>query len=325
MKKFLIKSAIFIVILFAIDRIGNLGLQFVRPVDYKLFVDAKREFFRSDTPYDMLIVGDSHIADALDPRAIYAGSGYRSFNLGIYASTPFENYFTFRAALKTSRPRPSFLVIGTNPGMFMGPPRIGRYTPVIVDNVFEKWYMSIKSDRPLNTAHWFRLLQEQYLFQSLKRMVLGIPYVPTRDIHAIADGYLEARNKIEGTRWDVDNEYEGARVEEQVEYLRQTIQLARSVGIQPIIVHPPLLPSRLEREKDQPGFKGFLKEIDTIAGEFDVPVFNQRMDTLNTEFVQGDFLTADHLNFYGASKFTRAFAGWMAERTKQDTTEQRSR
>src|SRR5689334_14695449 len=100
MKRFVITTAIFLSVLVVGDRLVSMLLQLYRPIDYKQFIDAKRSLFDSDRSYDVLLIGDSHIADAVDPRCLDSICGLSAFNLGIYHATPFENYYVLKAALE---------------------------------------------------------------------------------------------------------------------------------------------------------------------------------------------------------------------------------
>src|SRR5689334_5487929 len=99
MKSFLGRILVFGLILVVADQSLGFLLKANRPVDYKLFIDEKKKFFEDDKQYDVLIIGDSHTADAFDPRIIEAKTGLTAFNLGVYHATPYENYFMLKSAL----------------------------------------------------------------------------------------------------------------------------------------------------------------------------------------------------------------------------------
>ena len=117
MKRFLVRFFFFVLIFVVLDRSFGLVLQSQRPIDYRLFIESKLAFFNSTKSTDVLIIGDSHIADALDPRTIEKNTKLQAFNLGIYHSSPFENYFVTKAALDHFKEKPKIIVLGTNPVM----------------------------------------------------------------------------------------------------------------------------------------------------------------------------------------------------------------
>ena len=92
MKKFLRNLILFTLVLLVFDRALFLFFQSQRPNDYKLFLSSKKSYFDNDQQFDLLIIGDSHVADAVSPRVLEEEFKIKSFNLGIYLSSPYEYY-----------------------------------------------------------------------------------------------------------------------------------------------------------------------------------------------------------------------------------------
>ena len=78
----------------------------------------------------MLVIGSSCIADALDPRSIERNIKLKTYNLGIYHSFPFQNYYVTKCRKAPSKP--SIIVLGANPAMFEREMSKGKYTPLIL-------------------------------------------------------------------------------------------------------------------------------------------------------------------------------------------------
>jgi hypothetical protein len=313
MKRFLIKLALFLVILIALDRVLNLGLQSVRPVDYKYFIDAKKEFFENDIYYDIWLLGDSHIADAVDPRCLEKFSGLTSFNLGIYHSTPYENYFTLLAALKHKSQKPKAIILGTNPEMFFKPAIPGEYTPLIINDLTLRWKLMLHSSDPVEMSYFFKSVKEKYLFNSLFKKIAGQKYVPTREVHETFNGYLETHNQSKGVNWNnsANNLNYDSVNRIQLDYFRREIDLARENGIKVYVVNPPVWREKLKTSQDSLVYNGFLSAIGDLEKEYSLPVFNSNFTILQNELVKGDFLNVDHLNYFGATKFSTELSRWI--------------
>ena len=100
MKKFLLKTILFIAVFLVLDNTTGYLLSLNRPSDYKQFLNSKIKFFDSVNTVDMLVIGSSCIADALDPRSIERNIKLKTYNLGIYHSSPFQNYYVTKVARK---------------------------------------------------------------------------------------------------------------------------------------------------------------------------------------------------------------------------------
>jgi len=310
---FLLKIVVFITIAFAVDRLLTWSLQFVRPIDYELFVDSKREFFNRRDSYDIIILGDSQIADAVDPRVLSKKCGLSAFNLAIYGASPFANYYTLLAALKHLEQKPKAIMIGTTPETFKQPLLAGKYTPIIVQDWLVNWEMNLRSTKPFHVSNFFTTVRERYLFQSLMRKFSGAKYTPTREIHNVYNGYLESHNQIAGTDW---NEYKDSTAfsnAKQCEFFEKTIQLAMQNSIQVIIVHPPMWFNRLDAERETDQFKEFTLIIDSLRRKYALPVFNDDFEVLRGEVEQKDFLNTVHMNYFGAQKFSARLSEWLNE------------
>lgn len=323
MKHFLVKIAVFIVVLFAADLLVSSVLRWYRPIDYRQFLDAKQTLFQSDSTYDVLIIGDSHVADAIDPRVLDSICGLTSFNLGIYHSTPFENYHALVAALEHMPKKPKTIILGTNPHMFIKKATPGQYTALIVNRLDTKWSLYRDSEMPVDASFFLRSVKERYLFSSVYRSLRGGKYKPTREVHAIYNGYLESRNQIRGTNWTDFKDHDGyvAPKDIQLDYFNRMIALARAQHIEVLIVNPPLWNPLLEAERKRADFKDFTASLGKFHDQYDVAVFNENFTVLDSALTQGDFLNTEHLNYFGAKKFSIELATWLKAKTAGvDTT-----
>jgi hypothetical protein len=309
-KKYLFRLFAFVLILIGMDRLVNYALQPFRPVDYKLFIDEKKQFFEKQQYYDVLLIGDSHIADAVDPRIIKQHCGLEAFNMGVYHATPYENYFTLLNVLGHMCEKPKLIIIGTNPEMFSKPAIAGEYTPLIINDWRLRWQLNLNSEESLEASHFFKCVKEKYLFGSFFKQLRGEKYKPTRIISRTFHGYLESRNQSQGIRWKASMEqpeYVGQNTT-QLDYFEKAIDVARKLEIDILILNPPVWSEKFEIEKNTRLYKDFSNTIARYSKQYNIRVFNINE---NDQFEREDFLNADHLNYYGAVKFSKALSYWL--------------
>jgi hypothetical protein len=319
MKKFLFQSLLFLGLLFILDALISTILQQFRPIDYKLFIDSKKDFFNSATQADILLIGDSHIADAVDPRIVEKYTGLKTYNLGIYHATPLETYFTLRAAFDHLETKPKLIVIGANPDMFVKPMTSGKYTPLIINDPILRWNLHFESTNPFELENFFSTVKESYLFSSLVNSLTGKKYKPTREIKAVYNGYLESRNQIAGTEWsNFKSEPYKAVYSEQVEYFKKTIELASSHHVRVLLINTPIWFEKIDADKaNDSTFEDFQSILKKTSIENELPFLNPDFDLMQDQLSQPDFLNTDHLNYFGAQKFSKDLSLWIKINEKE--------
>ncbi len=313
MKKFILRLIVFVAVFVFLDRGFGYLLQNQRPIDYKLFLDSKKEFFKTDKNIDMLIIGDSHIADALDPRIIESNTSFKAYNLGIYHSSPFENYYVTKAALKKLKKKPKVIVLGTNPIMFERNLSKGKYTPLILPYCFELVY---NSQEGFDVNFFLRTFQERYLFKSILNKLTKKAYKPTRIIEDVYNGHLKFFNQIPDTKWHDFEKTKNSKLNmKQLEYFSKTIELALRNDIDVIIVHPPIWQQQLDAISSTKSYNDFRVKMNELTNKYKVKTYYNYLnneifnDTLN--FQMKDFLNTQHLNYSGSQKFTKGFSDFL--------------
>lgn len=308
MKSFLVKICVFGVLFILFDRMVFLLIQSQRPSDYQLFLESKKDFFEKEYASDLLIFGDSHIADALDTRTLEsckAGVGMTSYNLGVYHSSPLEVYHTVRAAFQHIVQKPKLVVLGTNPVMFERELSKGKYTPLILGN---DWELVQDSEEGMDRDFVFKTFQERYLFKHIFSKLLGKKYTPSRKIESVHRGHLEFYNQIKNTRWDTIKPKRGKEWKsEQVQYFNQTIDFLQNQKVKIVIVHSPIWHKELEVITETDSFRRFEKTIEAIAKKYNVDIYNPKHTLLLEVLKKEDFLNTQHLNYKGSKQFTEQF------------------
>jgi hypothetical protein len=312
MKKFLFRVILFISFFILIDNICGYLLQKKRPIDYKLFLDSKINFFSNINNIDILIIGDSHIADALDPRTIENRTTFSAYNLGIYHSSPFENYYLTKAALEHLDSKPKMIVLGTNPIMFERRLSKGKYTPLILPKLNSLELLK-NSDEGFDASFFFNFIREKYLFKSLLNKLLGKPYKPTRIIEDVYNGHCKFYNQIPGSEWSkfIPSKNTSIKIE-QVDYFKKTIELALKNNIDVIIVHPPIYKVHLSAINGSDSYNGFCNIIKEVTEKYELKTYYDYLKDVNINdtsiFKKDDFLNSQHLNYKGSLKFSNGFS-----------------
>lgn len=319
MKKFFLRFLSFAVLLWLMDIGISAGLRQFRPIDYRQFLEAKQSFFEQTQDIQLLIIGDSHVADALHPDVIESEGGMRAFNLGVYHASPYEWYHLLLSSLRASGEKPKWLVLGTNPDMFSRPTEVGKYTPLIINDFETQYELYLNSSTGIDKKFFVKTLREDYLFEAVVSSLSGKEYKPTRHVSHISNGYLETTNQMEGVKWSEVSLKERTYNEAQVEYLRKTIELAQAEDIKVVMVNPPIWRESLDARRQNERFILSKRVIDSLASAYELPVFNQEY---SVALEQSEFLNADHLNGFGAKKFSLEFARWVKsiENVHQTTT-----
>jgi len=310
MKKFLIRICVFLLIFFVFDSVIYLLLQTQRPLDYKIFIDSKTSFFYNQYKTDLLIIGDSHIADALDTRVIEEETDFSAYNLGIYSSSPFENYFTTKSAIEHMDSPPKIVVLGTNPIMFQRDLDKGSFTPIILKSNFE---LFLNSNNGVDFSFFIKTYREKKLLKHIVKNLLGYKYIPTRIIEDTYNGHLKFYNQMNNINWDnADlNKYSNSINKNQIKYFKKTIEFLLEYNIDVIIVNPPIYSKEFTQLSKNINYVNFKKTIDSIKKKYQLNVFNPEGNLLFNELLQNDFLNKQHLNYNGSIKFSNDFSDFL--------------
>jgi hypothetical protein len=316
MLKFIKRLIIFLFVIFVIDIILISLIRKSRPSDYDIFIKSKSEFFNEKLSTDLLIIGDSHVSDALDTRILESKSNYSSFNLGIYHASPIENYFTLKAALAHLDNPPSILVLGTNPQMFQRKLSKGTYTQMILPLGLSSLSLEMATEDGFDAGYFLKSIQESYLFGSFFRVMLNIEQLNQREIEGAYRGHLKFYNHIPNVDWANFSFFEDSKSYNiQLDYFKKTIELAQSLGIEVIIVHPPVTKEELAARYNLEQFAKFKKSINQTTLKYNLPVYfdypNNPNIMFNSSYQHVDFLNTEHLNYYGAQKYTKGFCEFL--------------
>lgn len=310
MKKYLIHLIVFVGIFIAADRVFGYILAINRPTDYATFLASKKTYFENPQSYDILVIGDSHVADAVDPEIVENKTGKIVYNLGVYHSSPLENYYLTLAAIENQGSLPEILILGTNPVMFERPLSKGKYTPLILPKSKSKLGLLINSIDGFDASFFLKSAQEKYLIKSVAKKMVGIKYQPTREIENVYNGYSRFNNQLPDVEWnDFPNQKESNLDCRQVEYFIKTLRLALDLNIKVVLVHSPIWKTEFEHLKQSASYKDFDIHINEIDYNLEIPQFEYN-PTL-TPMLQEDYLNTQHLNHKGSTKFSKQLGEYL--------------
>jgi hypothetical protein len=309
--KIIILISIFILFDFAI---ANL-IKRIRPVDYGAFVESRIDFLEDEKDYDAILIGDSHVADAIDTRILEEKCGISAYNLGIYHATPFDNYFFLKKILSNGK-KPKYLILGTNPEMFYKKPQPSKYLYSIVDDLSLNIEMNRYSEGKFDTYSLIKSGNEKYLVPTIFKKITGEKYVPTREVTSVYNGFLKFSNQTKDLNWDSFKIKDKKIYSGQIMYFCKLIELGILNNMQIVIVNPPIWKSKSDAFEDTRYFLAFNKVLEMVSEKYKLKIYNKSTRDLDANLVKEDFLNLDHLNYTGAVKTTNSFASWYNQNRK---------
>ena len=311
MKKFLLKTILFIAVFLVLDNTTGYLLSLNRPSDYKQFLNSKKKFFDSVNTVDMLVIGSSCIADALDPRSIERNIKLKTYNLGIYHSSPFQNYYVTKVALEKLQSKPRIIVLGANPDMFEREMSRGKYTPLILPKS-KSFELISNSVEGFDASFFLNFIREKYLFESLINKLIGKSYKETREIKDVYNGHLKFFNQIPNSEWHkFSNIKESELKKVQVDYFEKTIQLALKNNITVVVVRSPIWKKKYKAILGTNSYRDYSSKIFELSKRYDLEIYDSEFTTGMIEYQQSDFLNSHHLNYRGSLKFTNDFCKFL--------------
>ncbi|MGH8630307.1 MAG: hypothetical protein ACREU7_06030, partial [Burkholderiales bacterium] len=241
----LVEIAAALCVIVATDQLLLQTLTAVRPTDHRIFAESRHALASLDPP-DILVLGDSHIADAYVPAIIQKQTGLTSFNFGVYGSGPIEWEVLARDLLARWERAPRLAVIGSSTAMFHRVTSGGRYTPEFVSNPL----LRIELLRRSGVADdWFLVLagyRQRHLVPALLRRLTGGPAPsPIRLVQDVDQGYLRSPKHMDPNERFQGGAYRDRINPEQASAFHKLIELLTLRGIAVVIADPPLEPRHL--------------------------------------------------------------------------------
>lgn len=298
------RLGLFLAGLLVFDQMVGVLVRANAPPDFVAAVRAKQGF-DPGRRYDVWIIGDSLAADAFVPQVIERKTGMRSFNWGVYASSPAEWEVLLRD-LEGRAPFPRFVVLGANPQMLRKKPGDGPYMREFVRSPLlraELVSLSLREDDlgSLLAAGRARLLARSALLGLLGRgqKARVHPFPPD-------SGYLantrvlmpQARPRSLPLRADTRRE----RL--HLEALQRIAETCRRHGAKLVVAEPPVSVREMAVLRGSPQDAALYSDsLRTLGSLADVPN--------SSRYGVGDFYDGVHLADPAARRWSTAFARWL--------------
>lgn len=269
----------------------------------KTDVDIIRPYY--DEPansLDIVFVGSSHIMCGVYPMELYEASGYMSYAFTISAQTVPQMYYQTVAALETQHPQ--LIVLDMGELLFSGKTGDKAFVHRQTDNIrysLNKVQLIVDLLEPEERIPNFLNL---VLYHSRWKELTEEDFSVTM---AVTKGTKVFFTAEEQTPPDVPPTTQTAPIASVTDaYLRRTIELCRSRGVEVLLLY---IPSCLKTEEYEKIFSAA-----QYAEEYGIEFLNlmEYFDELGLDYAS-DFRDSYHLNAYGARKVTAFLASWLPE------------
>lgn len=315
MKRFILKFALFLGLIFTIDFALSRLLDLGRPEDYAAFVDSKKAY--DELPQiDILFIGDSQTADGFVPAVFAEKLGATAFNYGVYQLSPFEGYFLLKDLVARQAQPPKLVVLGTDVHMFHYPVSDGKYSPLFIKNPLNLVPLFLESS---NLGAFTATGRKKYLFGGLlKKITTGqVGAEARREVRRIENGYLvNEKHYSDASQFDCEKDrgfFCAVPVERQKEYFNKTLAYLQQQNIPVVIANLPMHKKFLAGMRLKPVYQEFHAAIAGAEAKYRIKVFNANHALLENDLQDEEFLDGDHLCYAGAKKFSLAFADYLAQ------------
>ncbi len=311
MKKLLLKILLIFVLVYSADYSFSKLLDYGMPADYRAFINSKKQYSEPD----ILVIGDSFIADAVIPSVIKQKTGMECFNFGVYHSSPVEQYFLLKDILARTNNKIKKVIIGLNPGMFSRELNVGEYSLEFIKNPVYKLSLILST----NSGN-FSILSfsghKIYLMKSLIAKVFNKQEPELkRNIEKTENGYLKnikhySKPEELGNYWK--ESYTTPVNNKQVQYFIDMIKLLKEKNIEVIIVKTPVHNNVYNKISKTKVFRNFHFIIDKITDVLKIKQYGT-FEIHNNEYNDTDFLDGQHLCYTGAYKYSNKLGSFLTQ------------
>lgn len=322
-RKVTFAAALFIVGVLTVDQLLARLLDFGTPYDYRVFVDSRRAFDNAPQDYDALILGDSFLADAIDPAFVAQSAHISAFNYGIYSSSYGDTWFLLRDKLATGW-TPNVVLVGLGPLLFDRDDIPGGFLLNFIDSPMLRAELIWKGLWAGDLSVPFASGRDRSKLSGLARLVLTGEPGSGRGAHIAAtrDGYIENTANY-GAQGDALLA-EGAAFRErlaalpapradQVAYLEHVLSDARDAGARIVLVAPPVSAGLARSISDLPFMIAFKRLAEDLSARYDAPLIWGYDPAIAGRFPDTDYFDAKHMCASGARRFSLLLGAALVE------------
>lgn len=310
MKKFLIKSIIFVAVLFLsffiIHNILIFGLKQLRTGDYGVW----NRIVNGEINADILILGSSRALVHFDCQVIESATGRSCFNIGLNGSRLNLQLPLLKTYLKHNR-YPQFLIVSLDCNSLQLSKEIHRpsqYLPYLDEDIIYKNLLQLDSRFWLykhipfySVAAFNKTTNSSFLGYAL----IGLRGGRVND--ARENGYLprdrEWSDEFQNFRYQHLNGISLPIEQEAIDCLKDVVDLCRLNGIYLVLVYPP---EYFEAQELTLNRKEIFQLYESIAASAQAPFwdFSDNAISYNKKY----FYNSQHLNRLGATVFSKDVA-----------------
>jgi hypothetical protein len=270
-------------------------------------LNRKAEYLRVHQPLcDLVVLGSSTALNNIDAELLGRETGHRGANLGYWGAAPSESLAVFRELARDCTPQMIVMPLQFYDlyAAWNSDAEIEQvFTYARNRNALAVGALYIAKLLPTISAYAGRSAREHVERTSYESLAFG----PGGDVLLDCSGFHYDAVRWDGYRKVTYRDFEGKRMQQELQALHDLLHLARSRGTQVILVRPPLRVPAEHALKGAPVDRVW-EQVARSARETDAIFLFVRNDG---QFGDDQFVDYSHLNRCGARAFTAAVADRM--------------
>jgi hypothetical protein len=270
-------------------------------------LNRKAEYLRAHQPLcDLVVLGSSTALNNIDAELLGRETGHRGANLGYWGAAPSESLAVFRELARDCTPQMIVMPLQFYDlyAAWNSDAEIEQvFTYARNRNALAVGALYIAKLLPTISAYAGRSAREHVERTSYESLAFG----PGGDVLLDCSGFHYDAVRWDGYRKVTYRDFEGKRMQQELQALHDLLHLARSRGTQVILVRPPLRVPAEHALKGAPVDRVW-EQVARSARETDAIFLFVRNDG---QFGDDQFVDYSHLNRCGARALTDVVAGRM--------------
>ncbi|MFU0832948.1 MAG: SGNH/GDSL hydrolase family protein [Oscillospiraceae bacterium] len=310
MKKLIFKGFLFLTILALI--LASLSNIFIYKIDHR--GKLLEGLYNSKDPYDVVLMGSSHMNGGIDPNVLWNKYGITSFNYATGGQPLDVTYYLLKEVLK--KHTPSVVVVD----LFY----LGMETPYgdtgFISNALDNIKFSMNKVQAIQHCtppeEWIPyllpILKYHFRWSSLTAADFSYNSSSVYYLKGFSAG-TQRYGKADVSYADTENKYEIP--EKGLYYFYQFIELSKEKGFQLVFVN---MPCDYTESNQTAGWvndcEALFNTVSDLCRQENVPFLDlcDRMDEIGLDFAQ-DMNNAGHLNVWGAYKTSFYFGAYLKQ------------
>jgi len=317
MRQFLLKIAIYLSLIFALNLVLGAWLKSYESVDLKaakVFFSELRweDYYNSKEPIDALILGSSHAYRSYHPATIKEEADLENtvFNFGSSAQSPVTGLFILEEVLKKQTPKVVILdlyVMALSSDDQLDNGRI-NYHPMQYSGIKRDFLREGFSFSEQIKLLFFPSYVYRDHFKHKINKLFGRNYLPIGKGQYDKNGFAFNMDTLALAKLKYDNQFSRFKVEadgmteKNLFYLQKIIDRCKSANIPLILMSAPMPVHSVEFIEE---YQQIFAKFDSIAKKNNLPFFDFNIETMAEIKDEFHFYDDDHLNLSGAKIFSK--------------------